>query len=214
MIRRWILGFCFLLAMVSAKAVSLDGISIESPKEQIVVFIDGQQVCKPTLSCFVANLHGGSYRVEVYAVRRGGRFGKENLLFDERVYCSAMEVKEIVIKSSGRPGHGSDEFNPHHPVMSNGSFEQFMSSLKKQPFESDRNALLDNALISSYFTTDQCIRLLEFYTFDSERKPFLKKIYPKIADKANFFRALDKLTFSSDKEEINQFIKKYHENNN
>lgn len=213
MIRRWLLGFCFLLAMVSAKAVSLDGISIESPKEQIVVFVDGQQVCKPTFSCFVANLHGGSYRVEVYAARRGGRFQKENLLFDERVYCSAMEVKEIVIES-GRPGHGSDEFNPHHPVMSNRSFEQFMSSLKKQPFESDRNALLDNALISSYFTTDQCIRLLEFYTFDSERKPFLKKIYPKIADKANFFRALDKLTFSSDKEEINQFIKKYHENNN
>lgn len=234
MIRRWILGFCFLLAMVSAKAVSLDGISIESPKEQIVVFVDGQQVCKPTFSCFVANLHGGSYRVEVYAAGRGGRFGKENLLFDERVYCSVMEVKEIVIESSGRPGQGSghrpgqghrpghpdrpghrpDEFNPHHPVMSNSSFEQFMSSLKKQPFESDRNALLDNALISSYFTTDQCIRLLEFYTFDSERKPFLKKIYPKIADKANFFRALDKLTFSSDKEEINQFIKRYHESNN
>lgn len=93
-------------------------------------------------------------------------------------------------------------------------FNQFMSSLKKQPFESDRNALLDNALISSYFTTDQCIRLLEFYTFDSEKKPFLKKIYPRIADKANFFRALDKLTFSSDKEEVNQFIKVYHENNN
>lgn len=221
MIRKLILGFCFLLAMVSAKAISLDGISIESPREQIVVFIDGRQVCKPTYSCFVANLHGGSYRVEVYAVRRGARFERENLLFDERVYCSVGSVKEIVLESPNRPGHRPDgpghrpdDFNPWEPVMSDSSFEQFMSSLKKQPFESDRNALLDNALISSYFTTDQCLRLLDFYHFDRERKLFLKKIYPRIADKANFFRALDKLTFSSDKEEMNQFIKRYHENNN
>ncbi|WP_455584106.1 DUF4476 domain-containing protein [Bacteroides sp.] len=224
MIRKLILSFCFLLAMASVKAFSLDGLSIESLKEQVVVFVDGQQVCKPTFSCFVANLHGGSYRVEVYAARRGGRFEREDLLFDERVYCSPMKVKEIVIGNSDRPGHRPghsdkpgyrpDNFGYYDPVMSDGSFEQFMSSLRKQPFESDRKALLDNALISSYFTTDQCIRLLEFCTFDSEKKPFLKKIYPRIADKANFFRALDKLTFSSDKEEINLFIKKYHENNN
>ena len=62
MIRKLILGFCFLLAVVSVKAFSLNGISIESPREQVVVFIDGQQVCKPTFSCFVANLNGGSYR--------------------------------------------------------------------------------------------------------------------------------------------------------
>ena len=76
--------------------------------------------------------------------------------------------------------------------MSDGSFEQFINSLRNQPFESDRNALLDNALMSSYFTTDQCIRLLEFCTFDSERK----------------------LTFSSDKKEVNDFIKRYHQSNN
>ncbi|WP_221659050.1 DUF4476 domain-containing protein [Bacteroides salyersiae] len=224
MIRKLILGFCFLLAMLPASAFSLEGLSVESPREQVVVFIDGKQVCRPTYSCFIANLHGGSYRVEVYAVRRGNRFERENLLFDERVYCSGREVKEIVIDGPDRPehrpgrpdkpGHRPDGFNSREPVMSDSSFNQFMSSLKKQPFESDRNALLDNALINSYFTTDQCIRLLEFYTFDSEKKPFLKKIYPRIADKANFFRALDKLTFSSDKEEVNQFIKVYHENNN
>lgn len=223
MIRKLILGFCLLLAVVSANAFSLNGISIESLREQVVVFIDGQQVCKPTYSCFIANLNGGSYRVEVYAVRRGGRFGEEDLLLDERVYCSSMEVKEIVIGGTNRPGHRPDGpnrpghrpdgFNPWKPVMSDSSFEQFINSLRKQPFESDRNALLDNALMSSYFTTDQCIRLLEFCKFDSERKPFLKKIYPRIADKANFFRALDKLNFSSDKNEVNDFIKKYHESN-
>lgn len=97
MIRKLILVFCFLLAMFPASAFSLEGLSIESPREQVVVFIDGKQVCRPTYSCFIANLHGGSYRVEVYAARRGNRFERENLLFDERVYCSGREVKEIVI---------------------------------------------------------------------------------------------------------------------
>ena len=72
MIRKLILVFCFLLAMFPASAFSLEGLSIESPREQVVVFIDGKQVCRPTYSCFIANLHGGSYRVEVYAARREG----------------------------------------------------------------------------------------------------------------------------------------------
>ena len=137
MIRKLILVFCFLLAVVSVKAFSLNGISIESPREQVVVFIDGQQVCKPTFSCFVANLNGGSYRVQVYAARRGEQFNRENLLLDERVYCSSMRVKEIVIEGTNypghrpdRPGHRPDDFNPWEPVMSDGSFEQFINSLR------------------------------------------------------------------------------------
>jgi hypothetical protein len=55
---------------------------------------------------------------------------------------------------------------------------------------------------------------MDFYRFDSEKKQLMKKIYPKIADKPNFYYAIDKLTFSSDKNEINAFIKQYHEKNN
>lgn len=80
MIRKLILGFCFLLAMFPASAFSLEGLSVESPREQVVVFIDGKQVCRPTYSCFIANLHGGSYRVEVYAA-------VVETALKERTYC-------------------------------------------------------------------------------------------------------------------------------
>ncbi|MBC8592223.1 DUF4476 domain-containing protein [Oscillospiraceae bacterium N12] len=221
MIRKLIFGFFFLLAAVSLKAFSLDGIRIESPGERIVVFVDGQRICEPTNSCFVANLRGNC-RVEVYAAHRSDDYRREDALFDERVYCSVGKIKEIIIRDSHRPGHGNGNrpdrpgHNSHDaygdPPMSNSSFEQFIHLMDKQNFTSDREELLNNALISSYFTTDQCIRLLKFYTFDSEKKAFLKKIYPRIADKPNFFRAIDQLTFSMDKNEINEFIKKYHEN--
>ena len=72
----------------------------------------------------------------MYAARRGEQFNRENLLLDERVYCSSMRVKEIVIEGANhpghrpdRPGHRPDDFTPWEPVMNDGSFEQFINCL-------------------------------------------------------------------------------------
>lgn len=65
MTRKFLFSICFLLASFSIAAAPLDGIRIESEGQPIIVLIDGQQVCTPTLSCFIANLRRGSYRVEV-----------------------------------------------------------------------------------------------------------------------------------------------------
>ena len=65
MIRHLILsGYLLLATLPAMKAVSIDGIRIESPHRKIVLLVDGQQTCLPTFSCFVAYLHG-SYPVEV-----------------------------------------------------------------------------------------------------------------------------------------------------
>ena len=151
------------------------------------------------------------------------------LLYDERVHCSINEVEDIFIPEDKRPGGNWGTANhhkpgrpgdrplggeQHEPVMSPSAFEQFMGLMEKQSFDSDRKEVLDHALLTSWFTTDQCIRLMDFYRFDSEKKQLMKKIYPKIADKPNFYYAIDKLTFSSDKNEINAFIKQYHEKHN
>ena len=202
MIRHLILSVCLVLvAFPAIKAAPIDGIRIESPYRRVVVLVDGQQVCLPTFSCFVANLRG-SCRVEVYeAPSRGENSRRGKLLYDERVHCSINEVEPL----------GGEQ---HESVMSPSAFEQFMGLMEKQSFDSDRKEVLDHALLTSWFTTDQCIRLMDFYRFDSEKKQLMKKIYPKIVDKPNFYYAIDKLTFSSDKNEINAFIKQYHEKNN
>lgn len=234
MIRHLMLSVCLVLATLPAvQAAPINGIRIESPHRRVVVFVDGQQVCLPTFSCFVANLRG-ICRVEVYeALPRGFNPRKGKLLRDERVHCSASKVKEILIEEEekpdgnwgipnphnphkphkpGRPGD-RPEGGRHEPVMSSAAFEQFMKLMEKQDFDSDRKAVLDNALQTSWFTTDQCIRLLNFCDFNSEKKQLMKRIYPKITDKPNFFYVIDQLTFSSDKEEINSFIKQYQKKN-
>ena len=59
MIRHLILSVCLVLvAFPAIKAAPIDGIRIESPYRRVLVLVDGQQVCLPTFSCFVANLRG------------------------------------------------------------------------------------------------------------------------------------------------------------
>lgn len=209
MIRHWLLSICLAWAALSVvKAAPIDGIRVESPSCKVVVMIDGQQVCLPTHSCFVANLRG-SCRVEVYeASSRGGNPRRGKLLHEERVSCSAGEVKEIFVSGSGKPGGHWDA-----PVMSPAAFEKFMGLVKKQDFDSERREVIDHALRTSLFTTDQCIRMMDLYDFDREKKQLMKKIYPKIVDKPNFYYAIDKLDFLSDRREVENFIKQYHEKN-
>lgn len=229
MIRHLLLSVCLALAALPAvKAAPIDGIRIESPHRKVVVIVDGQQVCSPTNSCFVANLRG-SCRLEIYeAPSRGGNPRRGKLLHEERVSCSAGKVKDIFVPTSGKPGGHWGDSAPHKPgrpggrptetegygsVMSPSAFEKFVQLVKKQTFDSERREVIDHALLTSLFTTDQCIRLMDLYDFDREKKQLMKKIYPKIVDKPNFYYAIDKLNFPSDQREVREFVKKYHEKN-
>ena len=185
-----------------------------------------KKVVKLLLKLF--NIHGDTFLSVINEyVTKGNVITVRRLSYG--VGYSINEVEDIFIPEDKRPGGNwgtSNHHKPgrpgdrplggeqHEPVMSPSAFEQFMGLMEKQSFDSDRKEVLDHALLTSWFTTDQCIRLMDFYRFDSEKKQLMKKIYPKIADKPNFYYAIDKLTFSSDKNEINAFIKQYHEKNN
>lgn len=223
-VRSFLFAACLLwTATLTAVAAPIDGIRIESPQCKVVVYIDGRPVCLPTHSCFVANLRG-SCRVEVYAAPLSGdKPSRDRLLYDERIHCRMDKVEEILIDGDRRPGSHWDHSSSrpsrpdvHRPEgrpdlpMSSSDFNRLLATLKKQPFESDRQALLDQTLLAAGFTTDQCLRLLDLYHFDSEKKPLLKKLYPCVTDKGNFYRAIDCLTFASDKEEIRKFVEQYH----
>lgn len=92
MIRHLILSVCLVLvAFPAIKAAPIDGIRIESPYRRVVVLVDGQQVCLPTFSCFVANLRG-SCRVEVYEAPSRGENSRRGKLYMMNV-CIAPSMK-------------------------------------------------------------------------------------------------------------------------
>ena len=82
-------------------------------------------------------------------------------------------------------------------------------NVKNEPFEKDRMGLITTALANSDFTSEQCLQLVKFYTFDNERLKIMKMMYPNIVDKEAFFTVIGTLTFSSNKTKMNDFIKEY-----
>lgn len=223
--RKIIISFCILLAALSLKAQSISGIRIDGGNTPILVYFGGNQMCMPTTTCFVANLKSGYYTIEVYSTRfsrPGERVWKGERLYKDYVYFNGIGVTEIIVDGRdeirpdnrpGRPGHGGHrpDYDRYDRVMSDQLFQTFFDNVKNEPFEKDRIALINAALVSSDFTTAQCLQLVKFYTFDNERMKIMKMIYPRVVDKEAFFTVINVLTFSSNKEKMYAFVKEYSE---
>ena len=222
--RKIIISFCILLAALSLKAQPVSGIRIDGGDTPILVYFGGRQMCYPTTTCFVANLKPGNYTIEVYAsrpTRPGERVWKGERLYNDRVYFNGNEVKDIIVEERGdirpsrpgRPGNGQGghrpDYNRYDRVMNDQLFKKFFDSVKNEPFEKDRMGLITTALANSDFTSEQCLQLVKFYTFNNERLKIMKMMYPNIVDKEAFFTVIGTLTFSSNKTKMNDFIKEY-----
>lgn len=221
--RKIIISFYILLAALSLKAQSISGIRIDGGNTPILVYFGGNQMCMPTTTCFVANLKSGYYTVEVYSTRfsrPGERVWKGERLYKDNVYFNGIGVTEIVVDGRdeirsdnrpGRPGHGGHrpDYDQYDRVMNSQLFNTFLNSVKKVSFKDDRMTLINTALASSDFTSGQCLQLTKLYTFDDDRMEIMKMMYPRIVDKEAFFTVIATLTFSSNKDEMNEFVQNY-----
>lgn len=207
---------CVLCALVSLSAMAgfIDGIRISGWDRPFVVTIDNEDVSMPATSCFVAGLSSGYYTVEVY--ESGSMFSdivqKDRLIYSKRVYYNGIGTMDIRLDDradSGavRPGRWSSTFGKN--VMSVDVFADFYRRMKDEPFSDGKNRLLTTALASAAFTSAQCERLIDLYTFDDDKVEFLKLIYPNVVDKEAFFRVIDKLTFLSSRDKVRDFIRAY-----
>lgn len=220
-LRPFIIGFCLLLlGTLSVQAAPLRGIRVESSGDPIVVFLNGEPICSPSVSCFIANLSAGYYAVEVYDARYSGRQerGKRGeLLYNQRVYYSGRDVKEISVGgvSNNRPSRPSrPSVSDREPTMSRNSFEEFYRALKAKSFDSDRFTLIRTALLTSRFTSEQCLRMTDLLRFDGDKVMIMKELYPRIVDKENFYMTVEPLKFQSEKDKIYEFVKNYHDEDN
>lgn len=173
----------------------------------VEVFLNGTQVCNPVQSCMIANLRRGSYLLEVFSIVRDFYNVEPKLIYSENIYFSGREIKDVFVSS----GIADDEayVNTPSPGMDNETFDRLYNQLKSTPFESERRAIIDAAVAHLWFYTGQVEKILKEYTFDSEKLPLLKKMYPAIVDKDRSFMLLDLFTFSSSKEELTNFMNNF-----
>lgn len=219
--RTIIISFCFLLAALSVKAQSISGIRIDGGDTPILVYLDGRPINEPATSCFIANLRPGTYMIEVYATRYtrpGERLWKGESLYNKRFSFNGREVESISVNnhSNARPGRrpnqsgGYPDYDRNDRVLSDRLFNSFYTTISKEKFDSDRIKAIDAALVTTDFTSEQCLQLAKLFKFDNDMVTIMKKLYPNVVDKQAFFSVVGILKFSSSKEAMNKFIREYN----
>lgn len=216
--RTLIICFCFLLSALGISAAGISGIRIDGGKTLFIVYVEGEQVCSPTNSCFVANLNRGYYRVQIFEsryTRPNQRAWKGKLLFDERIYIDSRDVRSIDLEREYvdderhygyRDERREERRGERSSVMRSELFNSLVQNVKDEPFTSGRMDLIKMALVNSNFTTEQCGQLINVFSFDNEKMSIMKLMYPKIIDKERFFVLINSLSFPSSKSEIKRFI--------
>lgn len=207
---------CVVCALVSLsmRAGFIDGIRISGWDRPFIVTIDHEDVSMPTTSCFVAGLSSGYYTIEVYESRSmsDDDIWKGELLYGKRVYYNGIGVMDIRIDGDSVAGgwyNGHRQSVSGKNVMSADVFADFYQRMKDEAFGDGKNKIIMTALANTAFTTGQCERLIDLYSFDDDKVEFLKLVYPNVVDKEAFFRVIDKLTFLSGKDKVRDFIKAY-----
>lgn len=80
-------------------------------------------------------------------------------------------------------------------------------AIKAESFAADRMNVAKQFLESNCLTTAQVKQLAPLFTFEGDRLEFVKAAYPKVADRANYWKLNSAFTFSSSKDALNAFLK-------
>lgn len=83
-----------------------------------------------------------------------------------------------------------------------------VAALKSESFDSTREKLALNYAENHRLLSAHILRLAQEFDFDSNKKDFLKKAYPYCVDPENYALVVSCLTFSSDKEELLNFMRR------
>lgn len=85
-------------------------------------------------------------------------------------------------------------------------FEEVLSVIRQQRFESTRANVARQILNEHYFTSAQIVRVLELFNFDSYRLDMAKYAYTRVVDPERYYLTYNVFTFNSSVNELSRYI--------
>lgn len=105
----------------------------------------------------------------------------------------------------GNSGNNSDLSYPN--VMDNQTFQQFMSTMKKDAWFDDKKITFINQQGKhAMFTSEQIGILVKDLSFDKNKITLAKSLFSKCVDKQKYFTVYDAFDFESSKRELIDFV--------
>ncbi|MBM4395465.1 MAG: DUF4476 domain-containing protein [Deltaproteobacteria bacterium] len=93
--------------------------------------------------------------------------------------------------------------------MDDRDFADLLSQLKGMAFGSERVALLRDAVKRHRFTTGQVRQVVAIFNFGSEQVDAAATMYPRVVDKADFFKVIADLEFESERDELRRRVEEW-----
>jgi hypothetical protein len=106
-------------------------------------------------------------------------------------------------------GNWNNNDNNNSRAMNAQSFSRFKESLKNEAFENTRMTIARQVIASDFFTTSQIKEVLGSFNFENNKLEVAKYAYKYTIDKREYFTLADCFSFSSNKDELMQYIQNY-----
>ncbi|MEG2854831.1 DUF4476 domain-containing protein [Bacteroides sp.] len=100
---------------------------------------------------------------------------------------------------------GAEQYSSPSRAMSDREFAAFLHSVKSG-FSSDRLKKIKEVPL----TSAQCKVLVDVFSFTNEKIEAMIEMYPQVVDKRNYYQVIDMLTFTSEKDQVRDAIKRYN----
>jgi hypothetical protein len=105
--------------------------------------------------------------------------------------------------------YDNDRFDPSRSAMDAQSFEMLKRALSRENFEKSRLEIAKNSIDRNNFSSMQVRELALLFAFESSKLDITKYAFGKVVDKNNFYHVYDVFSFSSSKEELASYTRKY-----
>lgn len=100
--------------------------------------------------------------------------------------------------------------NNNQPIgcqMTDIEFDNFLKSVESQSFDKDKVNHISTNMRSRCLTASQIKKLVKTSSFDASRLEIAKTLFETCVDKQNYYTVVDEMSFSSSKNDLNDFIK-------
>ena len=199
--------------------------------EPIVVSIDGRYYDKHGRTITIGNLPKGWHDLRVYEYleyKKGG--GRAKLLYTGRLRIDAGTVTHCVVdRQTGRmrtrtmdiedayldydQPDNEDRYNEDNNrrdrnsnVLNNTDLNDLKARVEDRITDTEKLKLMKSVLEQRTYYSVQVRTMMGWLAFESSRVDFAKWSYDRALDKQDYWKLEDVFTFSSSKDEFNQYI--------
>lgn len=85
-------------------------------------------------------------------------------------------------------------------------FEEFYNTVRSEPFDNDKFRVLELGCRRRSFTINQCIRMMQIFTFDRERLKVLGYMHDRVIDLEHVYKLLEQFSFRSNQDEVRKMF--------